>query len=166
MKLIDTQITHMEDKYVVYQTINKKGKVNFVSYINNLYDDWNLKCQGSSSKYIAISYFGDVQATQQDTLNGLNPYLSKNNAWAYKICSSLDISTSDEEFVSQAQNKFSGKINQNIINKAINLKRLLLKKRKLESNNDAEITKIRKRKLETNNDPEIPTIKKKVIFNI
>ena len=149
MKLIYTQVTHMGDKYLVYQTVNKENKTTYISYINNLDNDWNLKCHGSASKYTAISYFEDVQNAQQDTLNGLNPYLSKNNAWAYKICSSLDISTSDEKFVSLAQNKFFGKIDQDIINKAINLKKALLKKRKLE----------------TNNDPEISTIKKKVSYN-
>lgn len=166
MKLIDTKVTHMGDKYQVYQTVNKEGKTTYISIINNLYDDWNLKCHGSPSKFTAISYFEDVQDCQQDTLNGFNPYLSTNNAWAYKICSSLNISISDEEFVSQAQNKFSGKIDQDIINKAINLKKSLLKKRKLETNNDSEITRIKKKKLETNNDNKIPTIKKKVSFNI
>ena len=150
MKLIYTQVTHMGDKYLVYQTVNKEDKTTYISYINNLYNDWNLKCHGSPSKYTAISYFEDVQNAQQDTLNGFNPYLSKSNAWAYKICSSLDISTSNEKFVSLAQNKFLGKIDQNIINKVINLKKTLLKKRKLETNNDAEIS----------------TIKKKVSFNI
>ena len=121
MKLIHTRVTHMGDKYNVYQSLNKEGKTTYISYINNLFDDWNLKCQGSSSKYTAMSYFEDVQDCQQDTLNGFNPYLPKNNAWAYKICSSLNISTSDEEFVSQTQNKFSGKVDQDIINKAINI---------------------------------------------
>lgn len=145
MKLIDTKVTHMGDKYNVYQTVNKEGKSYYISYINNLYNDWNLKCQGSPSKYTAISYFEDVQNSQEDTLNGCNPYLNKSNAWAYKICSSQDISKSDEEFVSLVQNKFSGKIDQDIINKSINLKKTLLKKRKLETNNDDKISTTRKR---------------------
>lgn len=145
MKLIYTQLTHMGDKYLVYQTVNKENKTTFISYINNLYGDWNIKCQGAPSRYTAISYFEDVQDCQQDTLNGFNPYVSKNNAWAYKICSSLDISTADEEFVSQTQNKFSGKINQDIINRAINLKKSLLKKRKLKPDNNPETSKKKKR---------------------
>ena len=146
MKLIYTQVTIMGDKYLIYQTVSKEGKTYYVSYINNLYDDWNLKCHGSPSRYTAISYFKDVQNAQQDTLNGFNPYLSKSNAWAYKICSSQDISISDEEFIRNVKNQFSSKIDQDIINKAINLKIRLQPKKKIEST--------------------ISTIKKKVSFNI
>ena len=79
----------MGDRYVVTKTL-REGKAWYYSYVCKANNESRICCQGTPSLFTANAYFQDVQEAQQNTLKGLNPFVTAHYAHSYIVLNRMN----------------------------------------------------------------------------